>query len=252
MDKKAWNYKMITGDHLGSLRQFDDQSIDAIITDPKINLVGSRSDKPAFDNNMAYSFIEMKRILKPGSPCVSFFSFNDAEKYKDVFLSAGLTPVGHIVFPFTDSKDGNSILNQNRMAYVLSNGKPAIDRKNLSKTIPWDISELKDFKNQKPISAIKEIVNSYTKEGDCVLDPYARQGCIGVGALFANRKFIGIESDEKLAQIAEKRLESVEQKKLEIAEKKKVQDVQKRKGEVSKIRSSQKQQEINLENIPVI
>jgi site-specific DNA-methyltransferase (adenine-specific) len=60
---------------------------------------------------------------------------------------------------------------------------------------------------QKPQGILEWIIKYYTNEGDTVLDPTMGSGSTGVAAKTLNRKFIGIEMDEKYYEIAKKRLE---------------------------------------------
>jgi len=70
-------------------------------------------------------------------------------------------------------------------------------------------SEEQFHPTQKPVSIIQRMVESSTKEGDTILDPFMGSGTTGVAALRLNRNFIGIEIDENYFQIAEKRIADV-------------------------------------------
>jgi site-specific DNA-methyltransferase (adenine-specific) len=59
---------------------------------------------------------------------------------------------------------------------------------------------------QKPISLFSDLVNTFTKEGDLVLDCFSGSGTTGVACMTAGRKFIGIDKDEKYVNIANKRI----------------------------------------------
>jgi site-specific DNA-methyltransferase (adenine-specific) len=59
---------------------------------------------------------------------------------------------------------------------------------------------------QKPYDLLKYLINTYTKEGDIILDNTMGSGSTGVAAVELNRKFIGIEKDEKYFEIAKNRI----------------------------------------------
>lgn len=59
---------------------------------------------------------------------------------------------------------------------------------------------------QKPIALLEHLIRAYTNEGDTVLDPTMGSGSTGVACKNLNRKFIGIEKDNKYFQIAERRI----------------------------------------------
>lgn len=59
---------------------------------------------------------------------------------------------------------------------------------------------------QKPISLMEEIVKTFSNEEDLVLDCCMGSGSTGVACLNTNRKFIGIELDEKYFDISINRI----------------------------------------------
>jgi site-specific DNA-methyltransferase (adenine-specific) len=62
---------------------------------------------------------------------------------------------------------------------------------------------------QKPIELLKRIIASSTKENSLVLDPFNGSGTTGVVALMLNRKYIGIEKEEKFLKITQKRIKNL-------------------------------------------
>lgn len=60
---------------------------------------------------------------------------------------------------------------------------------------------------QKPVPLLEYLIKTYTNEGDLVLDFTMGSGSTGVACLNTNRKFIGIELDEKYFNIAKERME---------------------------------------------
>jgi site-specific DNA-methyltransferase (adenine-specific) len=59
---------------------------------------------------------------------------------------------------------------------------------------------------QKPVSLLEYLIKTYTNENEVVLDNCMGSGSTGVACVKANRKFIGIEKDEKYIQIARERI----------------------------------------------
>lgn len=59
---------------------------------------------------------------------------------------------------------------------------------------------------QKPVPLLEYLIKTYTLEGETVLDFTMGSGSTGVACKNLNRKFIGIEKDEKYFQIACERL----------------------------------------------
>ncbi len=59
---------------------------------------------------------------------------------------------------------------------------------------------------QKPEALLERIILASTNENDLVLDPFMGSGTTGVAASRHDRRFIGIETEQKYYNIAEKRL----------------------------------------------
>ena len=75
-----------------------------------------------------------------------------------------------------------------------------------------NINKLSGHKNnfhptQKPVALLEYLIKTYTNEGDLVLDFTMGSGSTGVACMNLNRKFIGIELEEKYFNIAKKRIE---------------------------------------------
>ena len=62
---------------------------------------------------------------------------------------------------------------------------------------------------QKPVSLLEYLINTYSNEGDTVLDFTFGSCSTGVAALNTNRKFIGVEMEENYFDIGASRMEGV-------------------------------------------
>ena len=86
----------------------------------------------------------------------------------------------------------------------------SVQNKQYDPPLPNSILEIKSQKGkhstQKPIALIEWILKYYSKENDVVLDPTMGSGSTGVACKAMNRKFIGIEKDEKIYKDAVERL----------------------------------------------
>lgn len=61
---------------------------------------------------------------------------------------------------------------------------------------------------QKPVELLEYLIKTYTNEGETVLDNCMGSGSTGVACKNLNRKFIGIELDDKYFKIAKERIEN--------------------------------------------
>ena len=62
---------------------------------------------------------------------------------------------------------------------------------------------------QKPVALLEYLINTYTNQGDIVLDNCMGSGSTGVACVNTERKFIGIELDEQYFNIAKDRINEV-------------------------------------------
>ena len=60
---------------------------------------------------------------------------------------------------------------------------------------------------QKPIALLEDLIKTYTNNSDIILDFTMGSGSTGVACMNTNRKFIGIELDDKYFDIAKDRIE---------------------------------------------
>ena len=64
-----------------------------------------------------------------------------------------------------------------------------------------------DHPTQKPVKLLEYIIKNSSNEGDIILDIFMGSGSTGVACMNTNRKFIGIELDEKYFEIARNRIQ---------------------------------------------
>jgi site-specific DNA-methyltransferase (adenine-specific) len=80
------------------------------------------------------------------------------------------------------------------------------------KNYPKDVLEFKSengnklHPTKKPESILEYLIRTYTNEGELVMDNCMGSGSTGVAAKNQNRRFIGIEKEEKYFKIAEERI----------------------------------------------
>ncbi len=73
-------------------------------------------------------------------------------------------------------------------------------------SIQYFVSERGLHPTQKPVALMEYLIKTYTNENDIVLDNCMGSGTTGVACKNTNRKFIGIEKDEKYFEIAKNRI----------------------------------------------
>lgn len=64
--------------------------------------------------------------------------------------------------------------------------------------------------SEKPVPLLRELVESSSRQGDLVLDPFAGIGSTGVAAILSGRRAVLVEVDERYAALAVERVQAAE------------------------------------------
>ncbi|WP_334685475.1 site-specific DNA-methyltransferase [Clostridium perfringens] len=101
-------------------------------------------------------------------------------------------------------ENNSNILNKSKFYTRKSKG-------NSDYKYPTSIKRFNSVRNglhptQKPIDLLQYLIKTYANEGEIVLDNCMGSGSTGVACLNTNRKFIGIELDDKYFDIAKDRI----------------------------------------------
>lgn len=75
--------------------------------------------------------------------------------------------------------------------------------------IEFDIESTTIHETQKPVKLIEYLIQTYSNEGNMVLDNTMGSGTTGVGCVNTNRKFIGIEIEKKYFDLSCDRLKNL-------------------------------------------
>ena len=84
--------------------------------------------------------------------------------------------------------------------------------------LSFDRDKNKLHPTQKPVALLEYLIKTYTNEGEIVLDNCMGSGSTGVACININRKFIGIELEEKYFEMAKNRIEEAQNNKINIKE----------------------------------
>lgn len=230
-------YRIINGDCFEVLKQIPDNSIDLILTDPPYNIAKYSTGNIKFDwrsdinNDLAEWDLqelnpielvdEFNRVLKPKGNIFIFCSYNTIGEYHKAF-----DPVFD-TFQFMVWHKTNPVPNFRKSSF-LNSCELIVSCWNKGHT--WNFTNQKDMHNfveagicmgserikdsngkslhptQKPISILKKIINIASNKGDIVLDCFNGVGSTGDAALSLQRKYVGIEIDEKYYNASIKRL----------------------------------------------
>jgi adenine-specific DNA-methyltransferase len=134
--------RVTCGDCLRLLPELPDGSVDFVLTDPPY-LVSyrDRSGRTIAGDDRAEwlkpSFVQIYRVLRADSFCVSFYGWTQADKFLYAWRAAGFTPVGHMVFVKPYASSERFLRYHHEQAYLLAKGKPDMPRALLSDVFQW-------------------------------------------------------------------------------------------------------------------
>lgn len=124
--------------------------------------------------------------------------------YKGDWRLGNLSPYCEpVVYMFKPYKVGTTVTDQfieNKLGCFNSE----ILMKNLIEIT--SLSKNENHPTEKPVALMETLINLVTVEGSTILDPFSGSGSTGVACINTNRKFIGIEMDEKYYETACNRL----------------------------------------------
>jgi DNA modification methylase len=184
--------ELILGDCLEVMKGMDDNSVDAVITDP-----------PYPD----YYVDEYKYH----DGLINFL--NDYDCRQLVFWSAKVEfPLDYTAIHIWDKKVGcgseyERIFERNGNANYKMFRDYFI---NSTVAASYTGDEFTGHKSQKPSRLIRKLLLEFTNEGDTILDPFMGSGTTGVACVQTGRNFIGIEIAPDYFEIAERRIKEAQ------------------------------------------
>lgn len=205
-------YRILHGDCTEVMQGFRDRTVNFVLTDPPyIVKYRDRSGRSvANDDNDAWlapAFREIYRVLEDDAFCVSFYGWTQTDKFFAAWKVAGFRVVGHITFPKRYTSTVRMLRYQHESAYLLAKGRPAEPENVIGDVIDWGVySGNKLHPTQKPLSILIPMIQSFSRPGGVVLDPFCGSGSTLAAALMCGRRGVGIELVEKNQAIAEERL----------------------------------------------
>lgn len=204
-------YRTAQGDCVQLMRQYDDQSFDLVLTDPPylVNYRDRSGRTVANDDNDAWlepAFREIYRVLANDAFCVSFYGWNQVDRFFAAWRSAGFRIGGHITFPKRYSSSVRLVRYQHESAYLLVKGQPE-PANVIGDVIDWGAyTGNKLHPTQKPLSILVPMIQAFSKPGARVLDPFMGSGSTLAAGMLCGRHCTGFELDKSNFDIANKRL----------------------------------------------
>jgi DNA modification methylase len=234
--------ELIKKECIQAMREIEDNSIDAVITDPPYGTTACKWDsvipfKPMWE--------QLSRIIKSNGAVVLFgcepFSsalrMSNIKNYKYDWVWKKDRPSGHLNAkkqPLRNIENISIFYKKqaiyNPVMYIgkksHSIGKAINDKKQKKNNLYGDFKRINRKGNlkyprqileysrphppihptQKPVALIEYLIKTYTNKNETVLDFTMGSGTTGVACINTNRKFIGIELDKEYFELAKKRI----------------------------------------------
>jgi adenine-specific DNA-methyltransferase len=203
--------QILQGDCTRVLRTLPDASVDLVVTDPpygvryrdRLNRTIANDDHP---ERILGAFSGVYRVLKPDTFCVSFYGWNRADAFLAAWRRAGFVPVGHLVWQKNYASSRSFLEARHEQAYLLAKGRPAKPARPLSDVRPWQYSGNSLHPTEKAVSVLRPLIESFSKPGGVVADPFAGSGSTCVAAAECGRRYLGIELEARYCELARQRL----------------------------------------------
>lgn len=202
---------IIHGDCTQVMPQLPSGSIDLVLTDPPylvnyIDRSGRSMRNDVRSDWLEPAFAEIYRLLKPDSFCISFYGWQSVDLFMRAWRSAGLRPVGHIVWPKQYASSSRYLARHHEQAYLLAKGRPPVPSEAPSDVQSWHYSGNHLHPTQKSVRVLCRLIEAFSPSGSLVLDPFCGSGSTPAAAKQLGRGYLGIEIDATFAAAAKHRL----------------------------------------------
>jgi DNA modification methylase len=202
---------VLQGDCIEVMRQFCSCTIDFVLTDPPYLAHYCSRDGRTVANDgdagwLKPAFAEIFRVLRRDSFCVSFYGWHQADKFITAWREGGFRLAGHLTFTKRYPSAERFLQYHHENAYLLAKGSPQQPGQRIPDVLEWKYSGNKLHPTQKPLCVLTPLIQSFSRPGEVVLDPFCGSGSILLAAKLHGRRFIGIELDARYCDIARDRL----------------------------------------------
>jgi len=202
---------LVLGDCIEILKTMSANCVDLTVTDPPYlvnyrDRSGRQIEGDQTGEWLNPAFTEIFRVMKWDSLCVCFYGWHKIDFFMHAWKRAGFRPVGHLVWHKPYASNARFLAYTHEQAYLLAKGRPEMPIDPLSDVQPWAYSGNRLHPTQKSTQIIEPLIESFSRPGDTVLDPFAGSGSTAQAALNTGRCYLAIEKDLNYFEIARQRL----------------------------------------------
>lgn len=202
---------VLHGDCISIMRSLPANSIDFILTDPPYLVRYQDREGRTIQNDsnsdwLVPAFSGAYRVLKQDHLMISFYGWTQVDRFIHAWRNAGFRIVGHLVFHKQYASKSRFLKYQHEQAYLLAKGNPTLPENPVADVIDMPYSGNRLHPTQKPVAALKPLIEAFTQKNDLVLDPFCGSGSTLLTAKILHRNYLGIELDAQYHAAANKRL----------------------------------------------
>ncbi len=232
------HHRILEGDALSVLLQFNKDTFDAVITDPPYSsggatlsaktqatshkytstkgdcpypdFEGDAKDQRSWTHWCAEWLLLARKASKPGAPVCVFCDWRQLPSLTDALQWAGWIWRGVAVWDKVNSRPQKGRFRQQAEFIVWgSNGDMPVTRnapviKGVLSMLP---PQKRTHQTEKPLGLMREIVR-ICEPGGMILDPFAGSGTTVLAALLEGYDAVGIELSQVIAALAQERIKS--------------------------------------------
>ena len=219
-------YSLLFGDCLERMKEIPDGSVDLCVSDIPYKLTGggkgdgANSKRPKgilSDNSQLMSvpkfedwLPDLYRIMKDGSHIYLMCNFKNLNDLMNKSLAVGFKHINLLVWEKNNCTPSQFYMKNCEYTLLLRKGKSKyINNIGESKTVHKfnNIIGNKVHPTEKPEELMKFYVENSSNVGDTVLDIFMGSCSTGVACVNTNRRFIGVEMEEKYFDIGVNRMQ---------------------------------------------
>ncbi len=226
------------------MQSIEDETVDAVITDPpyniglfmherNTNLNKMRKNQFAYagwDNmeykvwkrNMSHFLAQCARVLKKRGTLIIFMSVIKVADIIELATKFGFyyktTGVWHKTNPMPRNMNLHFVNSTECWIYFINkstsgtfnNGGEVKHDFLESSVCPVSEKKFGNHPTQKPLKVLKQLIECVTNMGDVVLDPFMGSGSTCVACAMLHRRYIGIEIEDKYFEMANRRIQNLD------------------------------------------
>lgn len=204
--------QIVQGDCLTILSTLPNECVDLVVTDPpylarfrdRYGRTLANDDNPAA---VVGAYSQLYRVLKQNTFCLTFYGYPRLRDFVKAWTEAGFETVGHIVWPKPYASSQRFVSVQHESAYLLAKGRPGKPTKppaSVQRT--WRYTGNKVHPTEKAVEVLRPLIETLSRPGDLVLDPFSGSGSTSVAAAMVGRRYLGIELEPRYCEYARQRL----------------------------------------------